>query len=133
MPAHTLPGVRLHLLVVTVLLVGCGQAEGPQASWESRTGPTWEAYKQAFRTGWTEGCEAASDRVEEEQPWLPTTGLCGHPPTGPGDEVVPPDAPPDDPEGEGHADGLIAGCESAYLGAGREQELDICATGELFG
>ncbi len=128
--------MRLYPLVVTLLLIGCGEAQRPEetaADWASKAGPTWEAYEQGFRTGWTEGCEAASDRIKEEQPALSTANLCGHAPSSPDESVQTPAAPPDDPEGEGHSDGLIAGCENAYSVAGREDELDICGSGEMFG
>lgn len=133
---YALARVSLYALVLALLLAGCGGSQSPAeeaADWESRTGTWWEAYEQGFRTGWAEGCEAASDRTRDEQPALSSTGLCGHPPTGADESVPIPEAPPDDPEGTGHSHGLRAGCEYGYTVAGREEESDICATGEIFG
>ena len=129
--------MRLCVLGMALLLAGCGGGQGsPQvatADWEERSGPTWEAYVQGFRTGWTEGCEAASDSLRDEEPSLSMTRLCGHPPAKPEEGDVTPDAPPyDDPEGTGHSDGLVAGCEDAFRAAGRHG-VAVCATGELIG
>jgi hypothetical protein len=129
---------RLGLALTAAVLAGCGGAqetgeERAVSEWQSRTGVWWEAYEAGFRMGWDEGCDAASKRLREEHPSPVEIGLCGHPPRSPSEADLVPATPPDDPEGEGHSLGLVAGCEEAYAAAQQDDEADICATGYVFG
>src|SRR5215217_137269 len=110
------------LLLAVALLAGCGEQltgqEEAQEEWEAHTGAAWEEFAREYDAGWVAGCEAVSTRLRREERVLPVTG-CRHPPSA-ADIVLPLNAPPPDPAGEGYELGLADGCEEAFGNAGRD-------------
>jgi hypothetical protein len=130
--------IRSVTVIAIAVLVGCGgqtAEEQARSDWESHAGDAWQAYEAGFRNGWEEGCYAAEQNVEDEHPARASLSFCGNAPSGPNEleaAMLAPSTPPDDPEGEGHSDGLVAGCEHVYFEV-REEPGDLCVSGWLFG
>jgi hypothetical protein len=93
--------------------------EDAQDAWDNEDGPEWEAFNDAYASGWDEGCEEAfsgspDGYLYDQGDQFSADDCYGN---NPGDASSASDAPsyvPDDPEYEGEQLGIHDGCVSAF-------------------
>jgi hypothetical protein len=90
-----------------------------QDAWDNEDGPDWEAFNDAYASGWDEGCDEAfsgsPDGYLYDQGEQFSADDCYA--NNPGDASSASDVPlyvPDDPEYEGEELGMHDGCVSAF-------------------
>jgi hypothetical protein len=89
-----------------------------QDAWDNEDGPDWEAFNDAYLTGWEEGCDTAfedsPDGALYDQGEQFTADDCyANEPVDASETDVPYEVP-DDPEEAGGELGMQDGCESAF-------------------
>lgn len=100
------------------LTVDCSQVD-----WSNQEGPQWEAFSDAYRSSFDDGCEALFDQSPNgslyEDDYEYTALDCQN--ENPGDASNASDVPtdvPDDPEGAGSELGELDGCQALFENQG---------------
>jgi hypothetical protein len=114
------------LAALITLAVGCGTTEEEQAQtdWEARSGLAWSEFEAAYKSAWTEGCEAAQKRMDAGDPdAFMFNSDCGLP-ANVSDSNGLPLSPPSDPQQVGDELGRFDGCVETF--ALRDESFDAC-------
>jgi PASTA domain len=90
-----------------------------QVDWSNQEGPQWEAFSDAYTTGFDDGCEALFDQspngsLYEDDAEYTAYDCQSENPGDAADASDVPDEVPDDPEGAGTELGQTDGCQSLF-------------------